>query len=88
MNLNKRFLIFILFSLGVYFLPWIFSFVVIFILMLFYRTPLVELLIPTLLIDLIYGVPMGKFYNFQFVASLIFAGLLLIVFIVKKYFRN
>lgn len=87
MPLGLRIPVFIFFVFGIYFLPWWFLFSAVFVLMLFYRVLLYELLVPVLLMDFIYGISIERFYGFQFVASLIFVGVLFIVYIVKKHFR-
>ncbi len=88
MNLLARLAIFVAFTLSVYFVPWWFLFAVIFILMVIKRVVLVELLAPAFMIDIMYGIPLVRFNNFQFVATTIFLLMLLVIFIIKKYIRN
>jgi hypothetical protein len=88
MNLFIRLAVFILFALGVYFIPWWFLFVAVFVFMVIKRTVLFELLVPVFMADVIYGVPISRFHNFQFVSTSILIVMLAIVFIIKKYIRN
>jgi hypothetical protein len=87
MSLITRLVIFIVFVSCIYFIPWWLLFAGVFIIMLIKRVVLFELILPAFMIDVIYGVPLVRFYNFQFVATLIFVFILLIIFLIKKYIR-
>lgn len=87
MNLIIRLVIFIVFTLGIYFIPWWLLFALVFIYMVISRAVLIELLVPVFMVDIMYGVPLARFNNFQFVATAIFLLMLLIIYIIKKYIR-
>lgn len=88
MNLLVRLFIFIIFTASIYFIPWWLLFGAVFVIMVIKRVVLLELLVPVFMIDIMYGVPLARFGNFQFVATAIFLLMLLVVFIIKKYIRN
>ena len=88
MNLFIRLAVFVLFTLGIYFIPWWFLFAAVFIFMVLKRVILIELILPAFMLDIMYGTPLGRFNNFQFVATVIFLAMLLVVFVIKKYIRN
>lgn len=87
MNLITRLIIFLVFLVGIYFLPWWLLFAAAFVVMLIKRAVLFELLIPAFLVDVVYGVPIERFNNFQFVATSIMVGILLVILLIKKYVR-
>lgn len=88
MNLITRTIIFIFFTAFLYFLPWWFLFTAIFVVMFLKRVLLFELVVPAFMIDVIYGVPLERFYDFQFVATCIMVLMLVTIFFIKKYLRN
>lgn len=88
MNIIIRTLVFIFFSIGLYFLPWWILFTVVFVIMFLKRALLFELVVPAFMIDVIYGVHLERFYDFQFVATGIMVFILVTIFFIKKYLRN
>ena len=86
-SLPARLLVFVFFLVGIYFLPWWIVFACVFVVMLIKRVVLVELLVPAFIMDVIYGAPIDRFYDFQFMASLIMVVILIVAFLVKKYVR-
>lgn len=88
MNTITRIFVFIFFCAGLYFLPWWLLFTVIFVVMFLKRVLLFELVVPAFMIDVVYGVPLERFYDFQFVATCIMVLMLVTIFFIKKYLRN
>lgn len=87
MTNTARFLFFIGCILGVYFLPWWLLFTIMVSVMVFYRIILIELLIPSVLVDVLYSVNIDRFLGFEFVATLIMVCILFVAWLIKTQFR-
>lgn len=87
MRVGFRILFFVICTLSTYFLPWWVLFAVAILVMILKRVVLFELIVPALLIDTLYSIPIDRFFNFQFVATSIMLIIILIAWFVKKQFR-